>query len=70
MAEKTEGYVHKNSKGVKYHLYTNGKLFYFAKDANKKGKGVKRIDVPKGMKVGENKKTGLPYVKKKVAKKE
>jgi len=63
--EKVEGYTHENSKGVKYYLYTNGKLFYFSKDAKKKGKNVKRIDVPKGMKIKENTKTGLPYVTRK-----
>lgn len=53
-------YSQKNSKGTTYYLHNKGKLYYFSK---KKGRNA--CDLPKGMKVIENKKTGLPIVKKK-----
>ncbi len=51
-------YSHKNKKGNTYHLHSKGRLFYFSKDP----KGA--IDLPKGYKVMENPKTGLPMLKK------
>jgi hypothetical protein len=53
------GYEHTNSKGVTYYLHQKGRLFYFSKD--KKGS----IDLPSGFKVIENKRTGLPMLKRK-----
>jgi len=50
-------FEYKNKKGRVYYLHSKGRLFYFAKD--KKG----GIDLPKGYKVIENKKTGLPMLK-------
>jgi len=53
-------YEHTNSKGVKYYLHSKGRLFYFAKK-----KKSNAIDLPEGFKIVENKKTGLPMLKKK-----
>ncbi len=53
------GYSHKNSKGNTYHLHSKGRLFFFSKEP----KGS--IELPVGYKVIENKKTGLPMLKKK-----
>jgi hypothetical protein len=53
------GYEYTNSKGVKYYLHQKGKLFYFSRDSSNS------IDLPSGFKVTENKKTGLPMLKKK-----
>ncbi len=52
------GYEHTNSKGQKYYLHQKGMLFYFSKDP------AESIDLPEGMKVVENERTGLPMVKK------
>lgn len=53
-------YEYTNSKGVKYYLHTKGgKLFYFSKDP------TDAIDLPEGMEVSENPKTGLPMIRKK-----
>jgi len=49
--------VNKKS-GKKYYLHNKGHLFFFSGDP----KGG--IDLPKGYKVIENKKTGLPMLKK------
>jgi len=48
-----------------YTLYQNKKncnLRYFSKKVSTKGKA---IDLPPGYKVGKNKRTGLPFLKKK-----
>jgi len=52
-------YSHKNKKGNTYYLHKKGRLFYFSKDP-KSG-----IDMPTGFVVIENKKTGLPMLKRK-----
>ncbi len=52
-------YSHKNKKGTTYYLHHKGRLYYFSKDP-KAG-----IDMPVGFTVVENKKTGLPMLKKK-----
>jgi len=49
---------HTNSKGKKYFLHQTGKLLYFSKDP------AESIDLPKGMEIIENERTGLPMVKK------
>jgi len=51
-------YEHVNSKGVKFYLHSRGKLLFFSKSPE----GA--IDLPAGMKVVENQRTGLPMVKK------
>jgi hypothetical protein len=53
------GYSYKNSKGLTYYLHQKGRLFFFSKEA----KGG--IELPSGYKVVENKRTGLPMLKKK-----
>jgi hypothetical protein len=52
-------YEHTNSKGVKYFLHNKGKLLFFSK------KPEESIDLPAGMEVTENTRTGLPMVRKK-----
>ncbi|MEM0360641.1 MAG: hypothetical protein QXK06_04885 [Candidatus Diapherotrites archaeon] len=52
-------YEHTNSKGKKYYLHQNGKLMYFSSDPKN------AIDLPPGMTVVENQRTGLPMIKKK-----
>lgn len=62
-------YEYKNKKGQKYYLHTKTvtlkstkkkqQIFYFSKDP----KGS--IDLPSGYGIVENKKTGLPFLKKK-----
>lgn len=57
------GYAHKNSRGQTYYLHSReGKggamLYFFSKDSNGS------IDLPSGLKVFENPRTGLPMVKK------
>jgi hypothetical protein len=47
-----------NSKGVKYYLHQNGKLFYFSKNK------ANAIDLPKGFKIVEHPTTGMPMLKK------
>ena len=63
-------YAHKNSKGQTYYLHSkevklrNGReqrIFYFARE-EKKNESLP--SVPKGFKVGENKRTGLPFMSK------
>ncbi len=51
-------YEHMNSRGVKYYLHSRGKLLFFSKNP------AEAIDLPAGMKVIENPRTGLPMVKK------
>lgn len=48
-----------NKKGVKYYLHSRGKLLFFSKDPKD------AIDLPAGMVIIENERTGLPMVKKK-----
>lgn len=52
------GYEHTNSKGVKYYLHKRGGLLFFSKDP------TDSIDLPEGLEVRENPRTGLPMVKK------
>ena len=63
-------YSHKNSKGQTYYLHSkevklrNGReqrIFYFARE-EKKGESLP--EVPQGYKVGENQRTGLPFLSK------
>ena len=53
-------YEHTNSKGTKYYLHQKGRLYYFGKV-----KKSNAIDMPEGFTIVENKKTGLPMLKKK-----
>ena len=62
-------YSHKNSKGDTYYLHgkdvtlRNGrqqKIFYFAREA----KAEALNEVPTGYSVGENQRTGLPFLTK------
>ena len=48
-----------NSKGQKYFLHSKGKLFFFSKSQE----GA--IDLPSDLEVFENRRTGLPMVRKK-----
>ena len=61
-------YSHKNTKGQTYYLHAkdvklrNGReqrIFYFARE-EKKGESLP--SVPSGYRVGENKRTGLPFL--------
>ncbi len=60
-------YTYKNKKGVTYYLHTRegignqgrGKLFFFSKKNDEA-----EDKLPAGYKVDENKRTGLPFVKK------
>ena len=51
-------YSKTNSKGITYYLHRNNNLYWFAKT-----KGNKAVDIPSGYTVGENKQTGLLYLK-------
>ena len=53
-------FEYKGKNDTKYYLHQKGHLYYFAK---KKGRNA--IDLPKGYTVIVNKKTGLPFIKKK-----
>jgi hypothetical protein len=53
------GFEKINSKGQKYYLHSKGKLMFFSKIPEGS------IDLPEGMDVVENTRTGLPMVKKK-----
>ncbi len=53
------GYSHVNSKGIKYFLHSNGRLYFFSK------KDDDSIDLPEAYNVVENQRTGLPMVKRK-----
>lgn len=52
-------YEHTNSKGQKFWLHNRGKLFFFSKSPE----GA--IDLPSHLEVFENKRTGLPMVRRK-----
>ncbi len=63
-------FSHKNSKGQTYYLHAkevalrNGRqqrIFYFARE-EKQGESLP--SVPQGYKVGENQRTGLPFLAK------
>jgi hypothetical protein len=63
-------YAHKNSKGQTYYLHgkevtlRNGRkqrIYYFSR-SEKQGEALN--SVPQGMKVGENARTGLPFLSK------
>ena len=63
-------YAHLNSKGQTYYLHSkevtlrNGRkqgIFYFAR-AEKQGEALDKV--PDGYKVGENARTGLPFLSK------
>ncbi len=63
-------FSHKNSKGQTYYLHAkdvklrNGreqKIFYFARE-EKRGEALDAV--PQGYKVGENQRTGLPFLSK------
>lgn len=54
-------YEHTNSKGQKYFLHQKGRLYFFSKTLREEN----AIDLPEGMTVVENSRTGLPMVKKK-----
>jgi hypothetical protein len=58
------GYSQKNSRGVTYWLHGRegkggARLFFFSKDQNES------IDLPDGMEVFENPRTGLPMLRRK-----
>lgn len=53
------GYSHKNSKGVTFWLHQKGKLMFFSKNPED------AIDLPEGLEIFENPRTGLPMVRKK-----
>lgn len=55
------GYSHTNARGVIYYLHSKGRLMFFSK------KPEEAIDLPSGMEVTENSRTGLPMVRKKSA---
>lgn len=52
-------YEYINKKGQKYYLHSNGRLTFFSK------KSEKAIELPPNMRIVENPKTGLPFIKKK-----
>ena len=63
-------FSHQNSKGQTYYLHAkevtlrngrNQRIFYFARE-EKKGESLP--EVPDGYKVGENQRTGLPFLSK------
>jgi len=53
------GYKYKNKKGVEYWLHARGSLLFFSRDPEDS------VNLPRGMTVVENERTGLPMVKKK-----
>ena len=58
------GYSHKNSRGITYWLHTRegkggAKLFFFSKNQ------IDSTDLPEGLEVFENPRTGLPMVRRK-----
>jgi hypothetical protein len=70
LEEVSMAYAHKNSKGQTYFLHgkevtlRNGRkqrIFYFSR-AEKQGESMD--SVPQGYKVGENARTGLPFLSK------
>ena len=52
-------YSHKNSKGKMYWLHQKGKLMFFS------GSPDGAVDLPEGLEIIENSRTGLPMVRKK-----
>lgn len=52
-------FVYTNKKGVKFFLHSRGKLLFFSKDP------ADAIELPQGLVVFENERTGLPMVKRK-----
>lgn len=70
MAEEVDAYAYENSKGLTYYLHTKvvtlkggrqQKIYYFAKAVNPEF----ALDaIPDGYVVSENKRTGLPLLKK------
>ena len=52
------GCEYTNSRGQKYYLHQMGKICFFSKDPSGS------IDLPPGLKVVENSRTGLPMVKR------
>lgn len=63
-------FSHKNSKGQTYYLHAkevklrngrNQRIFYFARE-EKEGDSLPAV--PEGYKVGENQRTGLPFLSK------
>ena len=58
----------KNSRGREYILQrkvnekTNGVMFFFGKEVKE---GAEEIDLPEGYTIGENSRSGLPFIKKK-----
>lgn len=52
-------YSHTNSKGKTYWLHKKGALMFFSKNPDD------AIDLPEGLEVFENSRTGLPMVRKK-----
>jgi hypothetical protein len=70
LEEAQMAYAHKNSKGQTYYLHgkevtlRNGRkqrIFYFSRQ-EKQGESMN--SVPQGYKVGENQRTGLPFLSK------
>jgi len=53
------GFSYKNKKGNTYYLHSKGRLFFFSKNP------AGGIDLPDGFSIIENKKTGLPMLKRK-----
>lgn len=53
------GFSFKNSKGKTYYLHQNGKLYYFSSQIKEN-----HVDLPSGVAIVENQKTGLPMLKK------
>jgi len=54
-------YSQKNSKGRTFYLHGNGRIFYFSPKIGRNALSK----LPNGYEVGENKRTGLLYVKRK-----
>jgi len=52
------GCEYENSRGRKYYLHQKGKLWFFSQ------KSEDCIDLPDGYRIIENKRTGLPMLKK------
>lgn len=63
MVFEKDGYV-LHSKVVKLKGQKPRPIYFFCKKGNKPKSGAK-ADKPDNMKVGKNKRTGLPYLKKK-----
>ena len=70
MAEEVQAFAYENSKGQTYYLHTKvvtlkggrqQKIYYFARQVNPE---FALEEVPAGYMVSENKRTGLPLLKK------